>query len=121
MSNVEGMGRYVTSPKTLSIQTCASVHGTYHSAMTASTLCHMWHFICIYEKLLCVIFTPCLSVTLILVLMIRSFLTPKFRVLIAATDFEPGDFIFREKELVVRKDGFNNDLVLNIRFWFSCV
>ena len=47
--------------------------------------------------------------------MIWSFLTPKFRVLIAATDFEPGDFIFREKELVVRKDSFNNNLVLNIR------
>ena len=28
-----------------------------------------------------------------------------FRVLIAATDFQPGDFIFREKELVV---GANN-------------
>ena len=26
---------------------------------------------------------------------------PLFRVLIAATDFEPGDFVFREKELVV--------------------
>ena len=48
--------------------------------------------------------------------MIWSFLTPKFRVLIAATDFEPGDFIFREKELVVRKDSFNNNLALNIRF-----
>ena len=98
-----------------------TVHGTYHSAMTASNLCHMWRFILIYEKPLYVIFTSCLSVTLILVLMIWSFLTPKFRVLIAATDFEPGDFIFREKELVVRKDGFNNNLVLNIRFWFSCV
>ena len=72
VSNVEGMGRFVTSPNpnTLSIQTCASVHGTYHSAMTASNLCHMWRFILIYEKSLYVIFNPCLSVTLILVLMI---------------------------------------------------
>ena len=70
VSNVEGMGRFVTFPNTLSIQTCASVHGTYHSAMTASHICHMWHFICIYKKSLYVIFTPCLSVALILVLMI---------------------------------------------------
>ena len=70
VSNVEGMGRFVTFPNTLSIQTCASVHATYHSAMTASHLCHMWHFICIYKKSLYVIFTPCLSVALILVLMI---------------------------------------------------
>ena len=77
VSNVEGMGRFVTFPNTLSIQTCASVHGTYHSAMTASNLCHMWHFMCIYKKSLYVIFTPCLSVALILVLMIWSFLTPK--------------------------------------------
>ena len=43
-----------------------TVHGTYHSAMTASNLCHMWRFILIYEKSLFVIFSPCLSVTLIL-------------------------------------------------------
>ena len=34
--------------------------------MTASNLCHMWRFILIYEKSLFVIFSPCLSVTLIL-------------------------------------------------------
>ena len=31
-----------------------------------------------------------------------------FRVLIAGTDFQPGDFIFREKELVV---GANNQII----------
>ena len=34
-------------------------------------------------------------------LFLLSLSLPLFRVLIAATDFEPGDFVFREKELVV--------------------
>ena len=43
-----------------------TLHGTCHSAMTASNLCHMWRFILIYEKPLYVIFISCLSVPLIL-------------------------------------------------------
>ena len=34
------------------------------------------------------------------------------RVLIAATDFEPGDFIFREKELVVSLKNPIIDIIL---------
>ena len=44
VSNVEGMGRFVTFPNTLSIQTCASVHGTYHSAMAASHVAFYLYF-----------------------------------------------------------------------------